>query len=97
MRRTQQSQMGKGTTEFTCTTDGSKCQVVRTGPQVAVDGGFRWVSGVLTFEGKGSYNGGDLSVSERWSLSADGKTITIARHLAVSEGETDQTLILEKQ
>jgi hypothetical protein len=83
--------------ELTCTTDGSACKSVRTGTLVAADGGFRWVNGVLTFEGQGKYNGGGLRVVEKWTLSADGKVLTIARHVEVDAGEADLTLVLEKQ
>ena len=69
-----------------------------TGGAVKLSGAaFKWVDDTLTFDGKGTYNGGDLSIHEKWALSPDGKTLTIQRHLTVSVGEADQTLVLEKQ
>jgi hypothetical protein len=96
--RAQTMAAGAGTSEYTCATDGKECTVSITGAAIKLSGAsFKWVDDALTFDGKGSYNGGDLSIHEKWVLSADGKTITIQRQLTVSEGEADQTLVLEKQ
>lgn len=96
--RAQTMAAGAGTSEYTCTTDGKDCTISVTGAAIKLTGAsFKWVDDVLTFDGKGTYNGGDLSIHEKWVLSADGKTITIQRQLTVSEGETGQTLVLEKQ
>jgi hypothetical protein len=97
MTRTQATAAGTGTSEFTCTTDGKDCTVTVTGAAIKVSGGFKWADAALTFDGKGTYNGGDLTIHEKWSLSPDLKTITIERRLTVSEGGTDQTIVLDKQ
>ena len=88
---------GAGTSTYDCTTDGKDCTISVTGAAIKLSGAFKWVDDALTFDGKGAYNGGDLSIHEKWGLSADGKTITIQRQLTVSEGEVGQTLVLEKQ
>jgi hypothetical protein len=54
------------------------------------------VDDALNFDDKGTYNGGDLTIHENWGLSADCKSRGI-QHVAVAEGETDQTLVLEIQ
>jgi hypothetical protein len=96
--RAQTTAAGAGTSEYTCTTDGKECAVSITGGAVKLSGAaFKWVEDTLTFDGKGTYNGGDLSIHEKWALSPDGKALTIQRHLTVSVGEADQTLVLEKQ
>jgi hypothetical protein len=95
--RTQAIAGGQGTTELTCTTDGKPCDVAVSGSAIKFSGAFQWVDDVLTFDAKGAYNGGDLKIHEKWALSADGRTITIQRHLTVAEGEVDQTLVMEKQ
>jgi hypothetical protein len=96
--RTQTIATGAGTTEYTCTTDSKECTVSVTGAAIKLSAAsFKWVDGALTFDGKGTYNGGDLSIHEKWGLSPDGKTIAIQRQLTVSEGEVGQTLVLEKQ
>jgi hypothetical protein len=94
--RSQVMQAGSGTAELNCTTDGKDCDVSLTGAAIKFTGAFKWVDDVLTFDAKGAYNGGDLTIHERWGLSPDGKAITIQRHLTVSEGEVDQTIVLEK-
>jgi hypothetical protein len=95
--RTQTTAAGTGTSEYACSTDGKDCTISVTGAALKVSGAFKWVDEGLTFDGKGTYNGGDLSIHEKWNLSPDGKIITIQRHLTVSEGQADQTLVLEKQ
>ena len=96
--RAQTTAAGAGTSEYTCTTDGKQCTVSITGAAIKLSAAsFKWVDDALTFDGKGTYNGGDLSIHEKWGLSPDGKTLTVQRHLTVSVGEADQTLVLEKQ
>jgi hypothetical protein len=88
---------GAGTSTYDCTTNGKDCAISVTGAAIKISGAFKWVDDALTFDGKGTYNGGDLTIHEKWGLSPDGKTITIQRQLTVSEGEAAQTLVLEKQ
>ncbi len=95
--RTQTLNGNQGTSELTCTTDGKDCDVAISGAAAKFSATFQWVDNVLTFDAKSTYNGGPLTIHEKWALSPDGKTITIQRHLAVSIGEVDQTLVLEKQ
>jgi hypothetical protein len=95
--RSQTTAAGSGTSEYTCTTDGRDCTISVTGAAIKISGAFKWADDALTFDGKGTYNGGDLIIHEKWSLSPDGKIITIQRHLTVPQGEADQTLVLEKQ
>ena len=95
--RTQSTDAGQGTSELNCTTDGKDCDISVSGAALKISGAFKWVDDVLTFDAKGTYNGGDLKIQEKWGLSPDGKTLTIQRHLTVSEGEVDQTIVLEKQ
>ena len=95
--RTQTLAAGSGTSEYTCTTDGKDCDISISGAAIKVSGAFKWVDSALTFDGKGVYNGGDLTIHETWNLSPDHATITIQRHLGIAEGETDQKLVLEKQ
>jgi len=95
--RSQTTAAGSGTSEYTCTTDGRDCTISVTGAAIKISGAFKWADDALTFDGKGTYNGGDLIIHEKWSLSPAGKIITIQRHLTVSQGEADQTLVLEKQ
>jgi hypothetical protein len=51
----------------------------------------------LAIAGKAQFNGADVTLNDRWSLSADGKTLTIQRHVTSPMGETDRKIVLEKQ
>lgn len=39
----------------------------------------------------------DMQLDERWRLSADGRTLTMTRHVKYPMGEGDQTLVFERQ
>lgn len=95
--RAQTTAAGSGTSEFACTTDGKECNVSVTGATIKISGAFKWDDNALVFDGKGPYQGGELVTHEKWILSPDGMTITIQRRLSAPMGETDQTLVLEKQ
>jgi hypothetical protein len=92
---TQVNQQGEFTREWSCTTDGKECTNTLMGnswKSIA-----KWETNTLLIESKGSFNGNDVQTKEKWTLSEDGKTITISRHLASSMGEADQTIVFEKQ
>jgi hypothetical protein len=57
----------------------------------------KWDGDVLVIDTKGSFGGNDVTIQDKMSLSADGKTLTLKRHFSSSMGEMDQALILEKQ
>ncbi|HZT34188.1 MAG TPA: hypothetical protein VFA33_30130 [Bryobacteraceae bacterium] len=58
---------------------------------------LHWEGDVLVIETSGSLNGNDLTIKDRWTLSPDGKTLTVQRHLAGARGSTDQKMVFEKQ
>lgn len=94
--RTQTNQQGESTSELSCTTDGKECTGTIRGVPLTLKTTVEWDGSALVFDSKGTFNGRDVQIKGKWTLSADGKTITIARHLAGQEGETDQTIVLEK-
>jgi hypothetical protein len=57
----------------------------------------KWEGDQLVIEGKLSLNGAEVTLKDRWSLSADGKTLTIQRHADTPMGQTHQKIVLEKQ
>jgi hypothetical protein len=83
--------------ESTLTTDGTQCSGTLIATHYPVTGVMAWRNGSLTFDGAGSSGGVDFKVHEDWALSADKATITITRHFSSARGNTDQTLVLEKQ
>jgi hypothetical protein len=48
-------------------------------------------------ESKREVQGMEIVQRERWTLSADGQTITIANHVETPQGAFDISIVLEKQ
>ncbi len=85
----------RDTTVYRYTTDGRP--TVNT-----VDG--RDIKSVVTWEGSTLHLVSttkllvfDMALDERWHLSADGKTLTMTRHVKYPLGQGDQTLVFERQ
>jgi len=78
------------TTELKYSTDGKS----------AVNGESRgsahWESDKLVIETSRDYQGTKLTQREEWTLSADGKTLTIATHVRLPNGEFDVKQVFEK-
>jgi hypothetical protein len=92
---TQSGQMGEVTAEIKYSTDGKETTSSVRGNEIKCTA--RWDGDELVIAGKTSFNGADVTLADRWSLSADGKTLTILRHVNSPMGEIDQKIVLEKQ
>jgi hypothetical protein len=57
----------------------------------------KWDGDTLVIEGKGSMGGGEMTMVEKWSLSEDGKTLTVDRTSSSDMGEMQQKIVLDKQ
>jgi hypothetical protein len=57
----------------------------------------KWEGDTLTIQTKGQFGDSEVTIQDKWALSEDGKTITIQRHFASSQGEMDQKIVLEKR
>jgi hypothetical protein len=92
----QVSDMGEFAFSSNYTTDGSEC----TNPGF---GGaenksvVKWEGETLNVDTKGTFGDNAYTMKDKWTLSADGKILTIARHFSSSMGDLDQKLVLEKQ
>lgn len=89
---------GQGKQQYTVkyTTDGKEV-TNQIGPR-EVKSTLKWEGSNLVISSKFTYNDAEVNTRATWALSADGKTLTISIHLASSTlGETDQTVIFEKQ
>jgi len=82
---------GDETVEGKYTTDGKESEV-QLGPNTA-KATARWEGDALVIEWKGE----GLSFRRKHTLSADGKTMTMAVHRPGKDGEVDETVVLEKQ
>lgn len=88
-------QMGDVTADLKYSTDGKETTNSIRGNEIKSTA--KWEGDELVISSKGSIQGNDLTLTDHWSLSEDGKTLTISRHINSPMGETDQKVILEKQ
>ncbi len=91
----QASQMGEFTSGHTCTTDGTECVNKVRGNEIKSK--VTWEGEKLKFDSKMNYQGAEVSFLDKWTLSADGKVLTIERHIASPQGEIDVKYVLDKQ
>jgi len=56
-----------------------------------------WDGDSLIVTSKGIFGDAEVTIKDKWELSADGKTFTMSRHWSSSMGEMDQKMVLEKQ
>jgi hypothetical protein len=57
----------------------------------------KWDGDDLAMSSKMDFNGTEISVKGKWSLSADGKTLTQSSHVTSPQGEFDMKAVYEKQ
>lgn len=96
MSTVQKGAQGDLTTQYVYTTDG-KVSVNQTarGP---VSGTARWDGNSLVIESSQEVNHAELKSREVWTLSADGRTLTILTHITLpQQGEYDVKQVFEKQ
>ncbi len=91
----QSSDMGEFEFEASYTTDGKECvNTIRDNESKSV---VKWDGDALLFDTKGKFGDNDFNLKDKWTLSADGKVLTVERHFSSSMGEGDQKLVFEKQ
>lgn len=86
----QKGAQGEVTTELKYSTDGKA--VVNGQSQ----GSAHWEKDKLVIETSRDYQQTKLTQREEWTLSADGKTLTIASHVKLPNGEFDVKQVFEK-
>jgi len=86
----QKGAQGEVTTELKYTTDGK--------PAVNGEskGSARWQGDTLIIESSREAQGAKLTQRDQWSLSADGKTLTVTIHVKLPNGEFDVKQVFEK-
>ena len=90
----QSGDMGEFEMESNYTTDGKECtNEVFGSPFTSV---VKWDGDTLLIDSKGKMGDNDFSISDKWSLSADGKTLTINRNFKSGMGDAVQKMVLEK-
>jgi hypothetical protein len=89
------SDQGEFTVETELATDGTET-TNQFGP-TSMKTKARWEGNALMVESKGSGDSGDFTSKEKWTLSEDGKTLTVVRSWSGPMGEATQNMIYEKQ
>ena len=92
----QSGQMGEVEMHTTCTTDGKECtnEGFQGSPMKTV---MKWDGDTLVVVAKGDFGGVEFTSNQKWTLSADGKAITVAQSINTTMGDFSQTLVFEKQ
>ncbi len=91
----QTSERGEFEYESKYTTDGNEC-TNQFGPN-STKSTLKYDGETLLIETKGKFGDNEFTMLDKWTLSEDGKVMTILRHFASDMGEGDHKLILEKQ
>jgi hypothetical protein len=89
------NQMGERTTEATYKTDGTETEADRG--QWRSKSTAKWDGNTLHIVSKASTQMGDLTITEQWNLSEDGKTLTVASKWSSERGEFESKRVLDKQ
>ena len=82
--------------DFSYTTDGKECQNA-SGDQFKMTSTVKWDGDILVFDNKMDFQGTAMTGTDKWSLSPDGKTITVQRHFSGPMGDDNSVIVLEKQ
>lgn len=91
---TQTSDQGTFTIESTYTTDGKEC--VNKGRMGDVKSTLKWDGSALVIDSKMDFQGNEVAITNKWTLSEDGKTLTMNIHFASAMGEGDAKIVYEK-
>jgi hypothetical protein len=92
---TQSNSQGEITYDMNYSTDGKETtNTIRKNEFKSI---AHWEGDQLAIESKGSMGGAATTLKDHWSLSADGKTLTLQRHAARTIGSTEQKIVFEKQ
>jgi hypothetical protein len=94
-RTAQLGQQREIVTDLAYTMDGAPCKNVIRGEEFT--GTAQWEGDTLLIESKREVQGMEIIQRERWTLSADGQTLTIGNHIQTPQGAFDITIVLEKQ
>jgi hypothetical protein len=92
---TAEGAQGKQEAKINYTTDGKEA-MNKIGDR-EIKSTLKWAGSSLVINSKFIYNDADVVGEDNWTLSADGKTLTITRHFTSSLGDADQKFVLEKQ
>ena len=91
----QKGTQGEVTSQLAYTTDGKPVTNKVQGGESK--GSAQWIGDKLMIESSREVQGATLTQKDIWTLSADGKTLTIDSHVTLPNGEFDIQQVFEKQ
>lgn len=91
----QQGANGETTINTTFSTDGKPQKNTVQGNEMTTTG--KWDGAAMAFSSSMDMNGASISISDRYSLSADGKTLTVARVFSTPQGSANATIVFARK
>lgn len=91
----QSSDQGDFEAELNYTTDGKECSNEIMGSTMKSVAKFD--GNTLVIDSKGNFGGNDVTIGDKWTLSEDGKTLTMNRSFSSSMGDATMKIVMEKQ
>jgi hypothetical protein len=92
----QSGQMGEFEMQASYTTDGKECPNEGFGGSTTKSV-VKWDGDTLVIETKGQFGDNEFTMTQKWTLSADGKTLNIVQTFKSDMGEGEQKLVFDKQ
>lgn len=81
--------------DLSYTTDGTETtNQIRGNPTKST---AKWDGDALVIVTKAKFQDNDITLNDRWTLSEDGKTLTIQRKITAPQGEFEQKTVMDKQ
>jgi hypothetical protein len=91
----QSGEFGDWNTDFTFTTDGKEC--VNSAGEFQLKSTLEWEGPVLVVDSKMDFQGNAATFTDRWTLSEDGKTLTVTRQFSGPMGAGEGKIIFDRQ
>ncbi len=92
---TQSGRGGQVTSEVKYTTDGKETAYRIMGNDARSTA--KWSGSTLLIDTRFTVQGSEVVLSDKWNLSADGRSLTVLRHIRSAQGDMDIRFVLEKQ
>ncbi len=91
---TQVSQQGEATGELNYNTEGK--EIANQFRGAAMKSVAKWDGDAMLVDSKLDFQGNEVTLSDKWELSGDGKTLVINRKINSPQGELEMKLVLSK-
>jgi hypothetical protein len=89
------TQMGERTIEAAYRTDGVETESIRG--EMKAKSTAKWEGEALSIVSKMTTQGGDMTITEKWTLGEDGKTMTVHSKWSSDRGEFEFKRVMDKQ